>query len=274
VLAAGSVEGVAGSIKELVATNTKRKDIQKAIIAQATDMAEDLLAAHPDCKVLLLASEGWEPGVVGIVAARIKEKFFRPTFVCGMNDGFWKGSGRSVEGYDLGALVHRAMDAKVIMGGGGHAMAAGISFTKEQLLPFMNWIEEATTDIQLDFTKTYEVLGNAELFSVNDWLKLYQRLEPYGQANRRCALLLDNVTLVGGPDEMTKNSDGSVWALKAKFATDAGATFSVTWGDLDRAASLWSAGSKYRMVVSLSKSEGKGGRTYENWRVDDCEQVD
>jgi hypothetical protein len=73
---------------------------------------------------------------------------------------------------------------------------------------------------------------------------------------------------------MTKNSDGSVWALKAKFATDAGATFSVTWGDLDRAASLWSAGSKYRMVVSLSKSEGKGGRTYENWRVDDCEQVD
>ena len=74
---------------------------------------------------LLVRGAGWHPGVVGIVAGRIKERFNRPACVAGIADGVAKGSGRSVAGLDLGAAVIAARQAGILATGGGHAMAAG-----------------------------------------------------------------------------------------------------------------------------------------------------
>ncbi len=92
--------------------------------------------------VLLLVGEGWHPGVVGIVAGRMKERFNRPACVAGLSDGMAKGSGRSVPGVDLGAAVIAARQAGLLETGGGHAMAAGFSFRAGRDAEFHAFLEE------------------------------------------------------------------------------------------------------------------------------------
>jgi single-stranded-DNA-specific exonuclease len=88
------------------------------------------------------AAEGWHPGVVGIVAGRLKERFAKPAFVAGFEGGLGRGSARSVAGIDVGALVRGARDAGVLEAGGGHAMAAGFSLRPEQTEPFRSYLAE------------------------------------------------------------------------------------------------------------------------------------
>jgi single-stranded-DNA-specific exonuclease len=92
------------------------------------DEAMAQAAAQADEPVLTVAAEGWHPGVIGIVAGRIKERFGKPALVIAVGeDGIGKGSGRSISGVDLGAAVLAAKDEGLLVGGGGHAMAAGVT---------------------------------------------------------------------------------------------------------------------------------------------------
>src|SRR6202012_1361135 len=83
----------------------------------------------PEAPVLVAAREGWHPGVLGIVAGRLRERYRRPAIVIGLDPatGIGKGSGRSQPGVNLGRAVQAAFDAGVLMAGGGHAMAAGLT---------------------------------------------------------------------------------------------------------------------------------------------------
>ena len=100
--------------------------------------AEAQVAARgADGPLAWAAGEGWHPGVVGIVAARLKESFGRPAVVIGFAGGEGKGSGRSVPGVDLGAAIARLMREGLILRGGGHRMAAGLSLAPGQLEPAM-----------------------------------------------------------------------------------------------------------------------------------------
>lgn len=112
--------------------NAERQAIESTVLEAAMAQAE----AQANAPVLLLHAEGWHPGVIGIVAGRIKEKFQRPTAVVAMEGGQGKGSARSVPGADFGAAVHAAHALGLIEGGGGHAMAAGFSLTEAQLPGF------------------------------------------------------------------------------------------------------------------------------------------
>ena len=80
-----------------------------------------------------MAGEGWHPGVIGIVAARLKERFNRPACVAAIENGVAKGSGRSVPGFDLGAAVIAARQAGLLINGGGHAMAAGFTVAESNI---------------------------------------------------------------------------------------------------------------------------------------------
>ncbi len=112
--------------ERLDAVNRRRQEVEGEVLGAAFAEAERQAAAgHP---VLLVCGEGWHPGVVGIVAGRVKEKFNRPACVAGLAGGVAKGSGRSVPGVDLGAAVIAARQAGLLETGGGHAMAAGFSF--------------------------------------------------------------------------------------------------------------------------------------------------
>ncbi|WP_368413987.1 single-stranded-DNA-specific exonuclease RecJ [Falsiroseomonas sp.] len=110
----------------LDAVNKRRQEVEADVLTAAFEAAQTQADhGHP---VILVSGEGWHPGVVGIVAGRIKEKFNRPACVAGLAAGLAKGSGRSVPGVDLGAAIIAARQAGLLETGGGHAMAAGFSF--------------------------------------------------------------------------------------------------------------------------------------------------
>ena len=118
--------------------NSERREIE----AQVREAALAQVAERGSGALAWAAGEGWHPGVVGIVAARVKEATDRPSVVIGFENGIGKGSGRSVSGVDLGAAVHRLAAEGLLDKGGGHKMAAGLTVTKDKLTPAMERLEE------------------------------------------------------------------------------------------------------------------------------------
>ena len=109
---------------ELDRLNEERRAIEMLVAEQASEAAE----AQADAPLILVSGRGWHPGVIGIVASRLKERFGRPAIVIAEEeDGTGKGSGRSISGVDLGAAVLAAKDGGLLVAGGGHAMAAGLT---------------------------------------------------------------------------------------------------------------------------------------------------
>ncbi|AZL58372.1 single-stranded-DNA-specific exonuclease RecJ [Tabrizicola piscis] len=119
--------------------NTDRREITEAVREEALAQAE---ARGLDGPLVWAAGEGWHPGVVGIVAARLKEAAQRPSVVIGFDGDDGKGSARSVPGVDLGAAIQRIAAEGLIVKGGGHKMAAGLSLTRAQLEPAMARLAE------------------------------------------------------------------------------------------------------------------------------------
>jgi single-stranded-DNA-specific exonuclease len=116
--------------ERLDALNTERRDIEAAVRAAALSQAEERGVDGP---LVWAAGAGWHPGVVGIVAARLKEAFGRPAVVIGLEGGIGKGSARSVSGVDLGAAVQRVAAEGLFERGGGHKMAAGLTVAEGKL---------------------------------------------------------------------------------------------------------------------------------------------
>lgn len=124
---------------ELDALNTERR----AIEASVQEEADGLTAAQGNRAVVVVSGEGWHPGVIGIVAGRLKEKLGRPAIVIAVDgDGTGKGSGRSISGVDLGAAVLAAKDMGLLVAGGGHAMAAGLTVAAGQIDAFAAFLDD------------------------------------------------------------------------------------------------------------------------------------
>ncbi len=119
--------------------NTERREIEAAVRLAAE---AQVLARGAEGPLVWAAAPGWHPGVVGIVAARLKEAFNRPAVVMGLDGGVAKGSGRSVAGVDLGAAVHRLQAEGLVQRGGGHRMAAGLTLAEAQIEPAMARLAE------------------------------------------------------------------------------------------------------------------------------------
>ncbi|MBS7788750.1 single-stranded-DNA-specific exonuclease RecJ [Roseococcus sp. SDR] len=120
-----------GMAERLDAVNRKRQEVEAGVLHAAMLQAETQQAAGH--AVFLLQDEGWHPGVVGIVAGRVRERFNRPACVAGVEAGKAKGSGRSVPGLDLGAAIIAARQSGMLIAGGGHAMAAGFTCEAQRL---------------------------------------------------------------------------------------------------------------------------------------------
>ena len=122
---------------ELDRLNEERRAIEAAVQAEA----EARLPA--DRNVAVVAGDGWHPGVIGIVAGRLKEKTGRPAIVIAIGeDGLGKGSGRSITGVDLGQAVMAAREAGLLIAGGGHAMAAGLTIAPDRIAAFADFLED------------------------------------------------------------------------------------------------------------------------------------
>ena len=132
-------EEAAAIAAQLSALNEERR----AIEAEVQQAAEEQLSGQHNRAVHVLAGDGWHPGVIGIVAGRIKEKTGKPSLVIALDGqtGEGKGSGRSIPGVDLGAAIIRAREEGLLVKGGGHAMAAGLTVANDRLGAFSEWLD-------------------------------------------------------------------------------------------------------------------------------------
>lgn len=183
----GDVSEAAKIAAELDRLNIERRAIEQAAEAQAEAEALASLGLEDKGSVIVTASEGWHPGVVGLVASRLKEKFARPSFAIALEPGgIGTGSGRSISGVDLGKAVRQAVADGLLIKGGGHAMAAGITLRKEKLGDFRAYIEDK---LAADVAKSR---NEKELFIdgavtargvTADLVNTLNRAGPFGQAN-------------------------------------------------------------------------------------------
>lgn len=129
--------------ERLHALNDARKAVEAAILEAAVLQAERALQKAPDMAAIVASGEGWHPGVIGIVAGRLKDRFHLPAVVIGWGDGLGpvaKGSARSVRGVNIGDAIAAAAREGVIVSGGGHAMAGGLSLEPCQIAGFADWL--------------------------------------------------------------------------------------------------------------------------------------
>ncbi|MGJ8616295.1 MAG: single-stranded-DNA-specific exonuclease RecJ [Sulfitobacter sp.] len=129
-LATNDPHEAAALAERLDTLNTDRRDVEASVRASALAQAE---TRGFDAPLVWAAGPGWHPGVVGIVASRLKEASNRPSVVIGIEDGIGKGSGRSVSGIDLGAPIQRLAAEGLLIKGGGHKMAAGLTVAEDKL---------------------------------------------------------------------------------------------------------------------------------------------
>ncbi|WP_246027265.1 single-stranded-DNA-specific exonuclease RecJ [Novosphingobium umbonatum] len=131
--------------REIAAQLSRLNEERRAIEMAVQEAAEAQLPAQDNRSVVVVAGAGWHPGVIGIVAGRLKEKTGKPTLVIAMDAdeaGHGKGSGRSIAGVDLGAAIIAAREFGLLVAGGGHAMAAGLTVAPDQLEPLRDWLDE------------------------------------------------------------------------------------------------------------------------------------
>jgi len=184
---------------ELDRLNLERQQIERATLAQAEAEALAALGLEEKGAVIVTAAEGWHPGVVGLVAARLKERFGRPAFAIALEPGgTGTGSGRSIPGVDLGRSVRRAVQEGLLLKGGGHAMAAGVTLKKDLLGSFRAFIEDALAgpveSARRDSALLFDgaVAAGAFNFSLAD---LLARAGPFGAGNPEPLLALPAHTL-------------------------------------------------------------------------------
>ncbi|GBQ07041.1 single-stranded-DNA-specific exonuclease RecJ [Saccharibacter floricola] len=182
--------------EELDEVNRKRQTVESHILDDAARQAEaQIQTGHA---VIFLHGEGWHPGVVGIVAGRLKERFNRPTLVGALTDGTVKGSARSVPGLDLGAAIIAARQAGLLITGGGHAMAAGFSVAEENVTALHAFLDEQLSAAQNRPPQEDLLLdGVISIQAATPTLaRQLSQLAPFGPGNEEPLLAISHVRCV------------------------------------------------------------------------------
>jgi single-stranded-DNA-specific exonuclease len=180
--------------KRLDGLNRERQQIEATVLEEAIDLVETMdLKSKP---ILLVKGEGWHPGVIGIVASRLKERYSRPTCVISFLEDMGKGSGRSVTGIDLGTAMHAATHQGLLVHGGGHAMAAGFTVLREKYDHFYDFLIERLGSDMNNILPTLELDASVTLKGVTtDFLQSLSCLEPFGAGNPTPKFMIQNVRI-------------------------------------------------------------------------------
>jgi single-stranded-DNA-specific exonuclease len=173
--------------QELERLNRERQEIELAVVDHAMVQADNMLGQERRGSVLLVSGKGWHPGVVGLAAARLKERFNLPSFVLAEDaqNRLASGSGRSIPGVDIGSAVREAFESGLIEKGGGHAMAAGLTVLTERLGDLRGFFEERLGP-QVQRAQDRALSIDAALTAGAATLELIELLEqagPYGTAH-------------------------------------------------------------------------------------------
>ena len=164
--------------------NKERREIEARTLEAAIEAVERQNADSP--VLVFAAAEGWHPGVIGIVAARLRERYERPACVVALADGIGRGSGRSVPGLALGSAVIAARQAGLLLNGGGHAMAAGFTVAADRLIELQEFLAERLNDGLDRAALVPELAIDAAISAAaahGELLGQLDALAPFGSAN-------------------------------------------------------------------------------------------
>lgn len=172
--------------------NKERQTIEMIVLSQAIEIIDaQKLDERP---FILVGADGWHPGVIGIVASRIKEKYNKPCIVVGFDGEDGKGSGRSVPGVELGSAMHDAVHRGILTKGGGHAMAVGVSLKKNQFEAFEAFLIDRFEDDLKAYIPQVKVDATLAVGAVTvDFAKQLMQLEPFGQGNPTPKFRIDSL---------------------------------------------------------------------------------
>lgn len=183
--------------------NAERQEIERGVQEAAIARIESAGAAG--AAVIVAAGEGWHPGVVGIVAGRIKDRFERPAIIIAVDRGVGKGSARSLEGVDIGAAIRAAKEAGLLIAGGGHAMAAGLTIDATAIHAFTEFIDaRCSADVDRAIANARRDLDGLVAASAvsAEFAEMIASAGPYGPGNPEPTFVLtsmrvDRVKTVG-----------------------------------------------------------------------------
>jgi len=168
--------------------NNLRKKIEKEVESKALEMVED------NEKIICVSSENWHPGVIGIVASRLVEQFNRPSIVISEEKKLCKGSCRSVQNFDIGNLIVKAVNEGLLLNGGGHKMAGGFSIEKEKIKKFKDYLSSKYFKVVGEIIKNYDYQLNINNININLYDEIV-KLSPFGPGNQKPRFLLANCNL-------------------------------------------------------------------------------
>ncbi|ATQ42801.1 single-stranded-DNA-specific exonuclease RecJ [Caulobacter mirabilis] len=244
---------------ELNELNASRKEVEKAVIDEAVGFIErDNL--DPDAPVIVVAGDDWHPGVVGIAAARLRERYRKPVIVVGVDrpSDTGKGSGRSQPGVNLGRVVQAAFDEGLLLAGGGHAMAAGLTVRPAMIPELRAFLADRLKDEMVDAAAADAVEIDALVSPAGATRALwndFQRLAPFGPGNPEPVFAVSDarvdrpMMMKGGHIRCTLLDAGGSGRLKA-----------VAWRaeDTELGARLMAGGSALHVVGRLKPDDWQG----------------
>ena len=181
--------------------NQQRQNIEQTVLFEATNIIEEELVSKKLNLIpnsIVVNGEGWHLGVLGIVASRLKEKYYRPSFVVSTNEGISTGSARSVSGIDVGELIIDAVNKGILNSGGGHKMAGGFSLDSSRFDEFKEFcdkkiFDEANEDA-LKKINLYDDILDSSIIN-RDLYDLIKIASPYGQGNPEPQFIIKNAKI-------------------------------------------------------------------------------
>ena len=201
-LASLSIEEAVPIAEQLFILNQARKDIEADIQNEARKQIHQLQRHNVDYPVYVVGGEGWHPGIIGIVAGRLKDEFHRPVAVVGWGEQFGdvgKGSARSVSGLNIGKAISAASEAGVLVTGGGHAMAGGFSIDPERMQDFRDFLSTyfANVEKELDEARVVQIDFDVLVSAMTPrFIDVVEQAGPYGAAATKPVVRVKNAQIV------------------------------------------------------------------------------
>jgi len=177
---------------ELNNYNKERQLLEKELLKDIIDKDYGLT----DEPVIVLYGENWHEGIIGIIAARIKEKYNKPTFIISTKSGLGKGSARSIYGFDIGTAVIAAVQNKILIRGGGHKMAAGFTLDTDKIIEFKNFLIRKFKSININLESKKNIFYDTEISPSAINIDFYDKinvLSPFGSGNPEPKFVIKNV---------------------------------------------------------------------------------
>lgn len=255
--------------RQLDKLNTERQELEQTILAQAIDQVD---ASSNDAPVILAANENWHPGVIGIVASRLKDRYHKPSFVVAMKAGQGTGSARSVHGFDLGSAVLAAQQLGILDKGGGHAMAAGFKITADKMDQFRQFITgrfiKDTANANMTPRLAIDALAQPGALNM-DLLQNLKKLEPFGQGNPQPRFAVKNVQIAFA--DIMKEKHLRLTLRGMDGAEIKAVAFRVMEGKLGKFLSQ-SKGAQIHVAGTL-RENNFNGRTTAQFQIDDAAEL-